>query len=87
MANVVCDYTRFQSILTSRFILNLRLVDHSPRYLLTYPDGGNGIWMESLHFTDASWSVSLFGNVGAPLDIEGKNEYEEDEKGDGSLES
>ena len=80
-------YARFQSVLTSRFILNLRLVDSTLGYLTTASDGGIGVGRDSLRFNDLSWSTSLFGNIGAPLDVEGENEHEEDEMGVHDLES
>ena len=82
----VC-YASFQSVLTSRFILNLRLVDYTLGYLTTASDGGIGVGRDSLRFDDPSWSTSPFGNIGAPLDIEGENEHEEDDMGVHDLES
>ena len=58
--------------MTSRFILNLRLVDYDPNSL---PEAiSEKSEHDSLRFEHPSRSSSLLGNIGAPLDLEGENE-------------
>ena len=52
---------RLQSVLISRFILNLRVSDSEPDWLLT--SGGAG--------GDGEPSILTFGHMGAPLDFDG----------------
>ena len=55
---------RLQSVLTSRFILNLRVADDDPDWMLTTRrPGGSG-----------DPSILTFGRMGAPLDLDGDNE-------------
>ena len=51
-------------VATSRFILNLRLANADPDWLLTTRAPGSG----------SQESILTFGRIGAPLDLDGDNE-------------
>ena len=51
-------------VATSRFILNLRLANADPDWLLTTRAPGSG----------SQGSILTFGRIGAPLDLDGDNE-------------
>ena len=54
---------RLQSVLTSRFMLNLRIDDDSDWLVTTRGAGGSG-----------QPSILTFGRMGAPLDLDGDND-------------
>ena len=63
---LLIPYVRLQSVMMSRFILNLRRADSSPVGSFSTISGCEVKFQRS----------SLLGNMGSPLDIDGENERE-----------
>ncbi len=69
-------YNSLQSIFMSRFILNLRTAPIGSS--LTLPSLAVDSASESSRMTELRFSPSAFDNLGAPLDVEGANDSEQE---------